>query len=93
MAARPQETELDKIVYMMEFSQELCTRTQVYRQNLAWGHKKKVKTMKITRFPAFTLSENTRSLSACTIIFFFFYGVDTKIDCKFVSFFWDMQEM
>ena len=54
VAARPQETELDKIVYMMEFSQELCTRTQVYRQNLAWGHKKKVKTMKITRFPAFT---------------------------------------
>ena len=50
----PQETELDKIVYMMEFSQELCTRTQVYRQNLAWGHKKKVKNMKITRFPAFT---------------------------------------
>ena len=54
VAARPQETELDKIVYMMEFSQELCTRTQVYRQNLAWGHKKKVKNMKITRFPAFT---------------------------------------
>ena len=54
VAAKPQETELDKIVYMMEFSQELCTRTQVYRQNLAWGHKKKVKNMKITRFPAFT---------------------------------------
>ena len=54
VAAMPQETELDKIVYMMEFSQELCTRTQVYRQNLAWGHKKKVKNMKITRFPAFT---------------------------------------
>ena len=50
----PQETELDKIVHMMEFSQELCTRTQVYRQNLTWGHKKKVKNLKITRFPAFT---------------------------------------
>ena len=54
VAAKPQETDLDKIVYMMEFSQELCTRTQVLRQNLAWGHKKKVKNMKITRFPAFT---------------------------------------
>lgn len=54
VAAKPQETEFDKIVYMMEFSQELCTRTQVYRQNLAWDHKKKVKNMKITRFPAFT---------------------------------------
>ncbi|MBR5698262.1 MAG: hypothetical protein IKX44_06530 [Prevotella sp.] len=50
----PQETELDKIVHMMEFSQELCNRTQVYRKNLTWGPKKKVKNLKITRFPAFT---------------------------------------
>ena len=53
VAAKPQETELDKIAYMMEFSQELCNRTQGYRQDLAWGHKKKALNLKITHFPAF----------------------------------------
>ena len=53
MASKPQETELDKIVYMMQFSQELCNRTQIYRQYLIWKGKKKSKKYKITRFPAF----------------------------------------
>lgn len=61
-AAKSQETELDKIVHMMQFSQEICVRTQIYRQYLEWhdikkGKKnirRKLKEMKITRFPAFT---------------------------------------
>ena len=60
-AAKLQETELDRIVYMMQFSQEICTRTQIYRQYLEWHEKKsgkktikrKLKEMKATRFPAF----------------------------------------
>ena len=53
VAAKPQETELDKIAYMMQFSQEICARTQTYRQYLGWGKKEKAKKIKITRFPAF----------------------------------------
>lgn len=60
-AAKLQETKLDRIVYMMQFSQEICTRTLIYRQYLEWHEKKKskksitrkLKKMKITRFPAF----------------------------------------
>ena len=60
-AAKLQETELDRIAYMMQFSQEICTRTQIYRQYLEWNEKKKgkknirrkLKEMKTTRFPAF----------------------------------------
>ena len=60
-AAKLQETELDRIVYTMQFSQEICTRTQIYRQYLEWNGKKKgkkkimrkLKEMKTTRFPAF----------------------------------------
>lgn len=60
-AAKLQETELDRIVYMMQFSQEICTRTQKYRLYLEWHEKnkgkksitRKLKEMKITRFPAF----------------------------------------
>ena len=60
-AAKLQETELDRIVYMMQFSQEICTRTQIYRQYLEWNEQKKgkknitrkMKEMKASRFPAF----------------------------------------
>ena len=61
-AAKLQETELDRIAYMMQFSQEICTRTQIYRQYLEWNEKwngkkknitRKLKEMKATRFPAF----------------------------------------
>lgn len=52
-ATQPEETELDKIVYMMQFSQELCARTLKYRKYLAWGRKKRVEDMKISIFPAF----------------------------------------
>jgi hypothetical protein len=60
-AAKLQETELDRIVYMMQFSQEICNRTQIYRQYLEWHEMKKgkknivrkLKEMKITCFPAF----------------------------------------
>ena len=37
----PQETELDKIAYMMQFSPELSELTQIYRQYLEWNEKKK----------------------------------------------------
>lgn len=53
VTGKPQETELDKIAYMMSFSQELSNRTQVYRDYLRWGRKEKAKKIKITRFPAF----------------------------------------
>jgi hypothetical protein len=61
MAALPQKTELDKIAYMMQFSQELSERTQIYRQYLEWNSKRKPrkkikekqKNMKTTRFPTF----------------------------------------
>lgn len=59
-AVKLQKTELDKIVYMMQFSQEICARTQIYRQYLGWNKKngkkkitKILKQMKTTRFPAF----------------------------------------
>lgn len=52
-APKPQVTDLDKIVYMMQFSTTLCHSTQIYRQHLAWQHKKKAKDMKISFFPAF----------------------------------------
>lgn len=53
-ATMPQETELDMIVYMMSHSQELCNRTQAYRNDIvSSGKKKDTKKMKITRFPAF----------------------------------------
>lgn len=60
-AAKLQETELDRIVYMMQFSNVICARTQIYRQYLEWNEKKngkknitkKLKEMKTTRFPAF----------------------------------------
>lgn len=60
-AAILQETEFDRIVYMMQFSQEICARTQIYKQYLEWSEKKKdkknitkkLKQMKTTRFPAF----------------------------------------
>ncbi|MBR1594386.1 MAG: hypothetical protein IJ659_06390 [Alloprevotella sp.] len=53
VAVKPQETELDKIAYMMSFSQALSQRTQIYRDYLGWGKRDKAKKMKITRFPAF----------------------------------------
>ena len=61
-AAKLQETELDRIVYMMQFSHVICARTQIYRQYLEWNDMKKgkknitrkLKNMKTTRFPAFT---------------------------------------
>lgn len=53
VAAKPHETELDKIAYMMAFSQELSHRTLIYRDYLRWGRKDKAKETKITRFPAF----------------------------------------
>ena len=40
-APMPQETELDKIAYMMQFSPELSELTQIYRQYLEWNEKKK----------------------------------------------------
>ena len=48
-AAKLQETELDRIAYMMQFSQEICTRTQTYRQYLEWNEKKKGKKKNIRR--------------------------------------------
>ncbi|MBR1667134.1 MAG: hypothetical protein IJ693_02520 [Bacteroidaceae bacterium] len=53
VATKPQETELDKIAYMMSFSQELSQRTRIYRDYLGWDKRDKAKKMKITRFPAF----------------------------------------
>lgn len=53
VAVKPQETDLDKIAYMMSFSQELSHRTQIYRDYHRWGRKEKAKKIKITRFPAF----------------------------------------
>lgn len=53
LALKPKTTELDKIVQMMCFSQELCDRTQVCMRHAKWGHKMKVKDMKRKRFPAF----------------------------------------
>lgn len=60
-AAKLQETELDRIAYMMQFNQEVCNRTHIYRQYLECDEKKKgkknitrkLKEMKITLFPAF----------------------------------------
>ena len=49
-AAKLQETELDRIVYMMQFSQELCARTLKYRKYLAWGRKKRGEYMNISIF-------------------------------------------
>ena len=40
-APMPQETELDKIAYMMQFSQEICARTLIYRQYVEWNDKEK----------------------------------------------------
>lgn len=65
-AAKLQETELDRIAYMMQFSHVICARTQIYRQYLEWHNMKKgkknitrkLKEMKITRFPAFTPCAN-----------------------------------
>lgn len=53
VADKPQETELDKIAYMMSCSQELSNRTQIYRDYLGWGKKEKAKKIKTTRFPAY----------------------------------------
>ena len=53
VAVKPQETELDKVAYMMSFSQELSHRTQIYRDYKRRGRKEKAKEIKITRFPAF----------------------------------------
>lgn len=52
-ATEPAGTELDKIVFMMQFSQELCVRTEKYRQYLTWGRKKRAEEMKVSLFPAF----------------------------------------
>ena len=60
-ASIPLETELDKIVHMMCFSPELSERTQMYRQYLEWSrknkrnnnYKRRLKSQKTTRFPAF----------------------------------------
>ena len=59
-ATLPQETEFDKIAYMMQFSQELSERTGIYMQYFKWNEKdgknrivRKLKDMKTTRFPAF----------------------------------------
>ncbi len=49
----PQVTELDRIAYMMQFSRELCERTEVYRQLLARREKQKAEKMKTEDFPAF----------------------------------------
>lgn len=48
-----QETELDKIVEMMQFSDEIRLRTLLYRKYKASDHKAEAEEMKITRFPAF----------------------------------------
>lgn len=53
MASWPQETELDKIVNMMQFSREIHLRTQLYRQFKANGDQLGAEQMKITKFPAF----------------------------------------
>jgi len=53
VAVKPQETELDKVAYMMSFSQELSLRTQIYRDYQRLGRIKQAKKIKITRFPAF----------------------------------------
>ena len=52
-ATEPAVTELGKIVYMMQFSHELCARTEKYRQYLMWGRKKRAENMKVSLFPAF----------------------------------------
>ncbi len=57
LAEKPQETELDKIVAIMQHSNVLCKRTQTYRENFLWGRTKKLaKSQKKTLFPAFTPS-------------------------------------
>ena len=53
LAIKPQETELDKIAYMMCHSKELFLRTKAYRLSLAIGQKDLAKQLKVTRFPAF----------------------------------------
>lgn len=52
-ASWPQETELDKIVDMMQSSEKIRLDTLFYRQYRARYHKMGADELKITRFPAF----------------------------------------
>lgn len=52
----PQETEFDKIVYSMQHSQELLSRTQLYREHKENGNKAETEKMKQKSFPAFAPS-------------------------------------
>lgn len=52
-ASWPEETELDRIVCMMQSSQEISLRTLLYRKYRASGNKAEAEQMKITRFPAY----------------------------------------
>lgn len=52
-APKPQETDLKKIVSMMQSSPLINKRTLIYRHHLVWQQKKKVKDFKVSKFPAF----------------------------------------